>query len=942
VKEPSPVPLLRTKLQIPRIQREQIKRPRITELLDHATQYPLTLVSSLAGSGKTTALVEWINQCPGRAAWFSIDEGDNDLNRFLLYFVTALQTIAPGTGSAILEAVRSTEQLSVESMIALLVNDIPDTTNDFYVVLDDYHLITSHAIHKALSFLIEHAPNAMHLVISTRADPGLPLARFRARNRVLELRMDQLRFTPAEAAEYMNQVMQLGLSKNDLDALQVRTEGWIASLQLAALSLKGQPDASSFIQAFSGSNRYLLDYLVEEVLTTQPDQIQSFLLQTSILDRMCGALCDSILNDGVTGNEHGQQTLEHLDRANLFLVPLDHERKWYRYHHLFRDLLRARLSHDQPATDIENLHLRAADWYEKNGFFEEAIRHALAAQDFPRAARLVEGIAESLWLNGYYTTLIEWIRSIPGEVVRSHPWLCVWNGWAFTQMGLSQVVQRWVEASEQAQVVQQWIEAAEQAAGLQDANLSSATVVDASRDNQALMDEIAALRVFAISFAQDYDRATELAENVLKKPPPKNKRSAQFVRCNILHVLSTMYYVAGELLKTEQTCQETIELAKEIGFTLRHIHAVSKLALVDKTTGRLYRSYRLLEETLLLLQEQGLHQYFAASQLRYRLIGLLYEWDRLDEFQRLVEFVTQLEPRVEAHYLLVDFYNIQALDLLFQQDYTAAQTALNKAMALARQTYIWQGLTWRTETLQVRLWLQKGEVSLAAAWASEQAADPPGILPFSSESRTVARARILLAQGKYSQAIPLLDRLSDSAQSGGRKGSLIEIRALKAIALHSAGDLSQAAAELESALALAEPEGYIRTFVDEGSPMAALLAHIVQENRSAHLNYALRLLVAFEKEPGSASPVFQSTGSPQKKAPLAPTPASTALIEPLSRRELEVLCCMAEGLSNSETARRLVIETSTVKRHINSIFAKLGVNNRVQALNKAKESGLLL
>ena len=441
----------------------------------------------------------------------------------------------------------------------------------------------------------------------------------------------------------------------------------------------------------------------------------------------------------------------------------------------------------------------ASAWLEQNGFTEDAIHHALAAGDYSGAARQIETAAENVWLNGQYASILAWSKALPIELVHSHPWLCIWNAWAYTQMGIPEDIN-------------QWIEAAEQSAGYE------------SQDAQALMSEIAALKAFAVSFSGDYDRAIGLAEDVLKDPPLKHKKASQFIRCNILHVLSSMYFATGQLLKAEQTCQETIELANRIGFTLRYLHAINKLVLVYKITGRLASIDRVLEESRSILQEKGQSNYFAALQLHFRKIELLYEWNRLDEAQRLVDWVLEQKMMVDVPYLQVDFYNVQANILLTKQDYAGSQNALNKAAALARQTYIWEGLTWRTEWLQTRLWLQKGDVSLAAAWASEQAEVPPAGITFSSEVRMVARARILMAQGACLEAISLLDRLSDSADAGGRKGSLIEIHALKAIALQSEGEMGQAAAEIERALVLAEPEGYVRTFIDEGQPMQLLLA----------------------------------------------------------------------------------------------------------------------
>lgn len=891
------VPLMKTKLFVPHLLPQLVRRPRITALLNTAMQYPFTLVSSLAGSGKTTTLVEWVNQLDLPVAWFSIDEGDNDFSRFLLYFVHALQAIVPGTGEAVLEALRSTEALNPDNIAALLVNDLTATT-DFVLILDDYHLIHARAIHATIQLFIEHLPPHIHLVIATRADPNLPLARLRARNKVLELRIDHLRFTPAEVAEYFNQVMQFDLSEKDINLLEMRTEGWIASLQMAALSLKRYTDPTTFLQAFSGNHRYIIDYLAEEVLNCLPQAVQAFLLQTCILNRMCAALCDA-----VTGQENGQEMLEYLDRNNVFLVPLDEERGWFRYHHLFTDLLRARLARIPQGQNQKTLHLRASIWYQHNGFAEDAIRHALAAGEFQRAAQLVEAIAENAWLNGQYTSILAWIRALPKELVQNRPWLCIWNVWALTQAGTLQEARAWMDAAQQA---------------VSKLDVTSSDVVY----------ELTILQALLAGLAQDYDRAIELTRPVLENPPNHSTKTALLARCNISHGLSSMYYACGELDKTEQNCLETLRISKEIGFTLRYLHAVNKLAYVYKTTGQLRRSFRLLQETLSLLQEQGQPNHFAAGVVYCRLMDVLHEWDRIAEVQQVLDEHLKPELLAEVPYLLVDRCNALARDSLLKQDIAAAQIALHKANALAQHSYIWPGLTWQTERLQVRLWLQTGDIALAESWIAEQPAHPSDAskeFSFANESREMLRVRILLAKGSSHAALGLLDGLAASAEAGGRKGSLVEIWVLEALALQRAGETERAVAALERVLALAEPEGYQRMFLDEGSPIAVLLAKMIQYARSQHVPYALRLLKAFEKEQITPSPAIRST----------------AQREPLTRREVEVLRCMAAGLSNSETACKLVIETSTVKRHINNIFAKLGVENRVQAINKAKELNLL-
>jgi LuxR family maltose regulon positive regulatory protein len=914
--------LIRTKLCPPFIRSGLVPRPRLQQQIALGLRSPLILIIAPAGFGKTTLLASCIN-CGGMpVAWLSLDKNDNQAGRFLSYLIAALQEADNTIGSESARLMGELQGGPPEAVLSSLINDLYTAGRGMTLVLDDYQFIHSQAVHEAVAFLLDHCPNTIHLVIATRSDPPLPLARLRARGQMVEIRAADLRFTTVEATQFLNDVMGLHLDSGSVAKLEERTEGWIAGLQMAALSMRGQDDVDGIIQAFAGTNRFIMDFMLEEVLAREPEEIQTFLLKTSILTRLTGSLCDA-----VTGLSGGQEMLRQLERRNLFVIPLDNTCGWYRYHHLFADLLRARLNQLYPGLS-RCMHALAAAWYEENNFYEDAIQHALAADDYPEAARLVEVVAENAWLNGQYARILAWTRAIPAEVIYSRPWLCIWNAWAFTQTGVSESIDQWIAAAEQSTITQQ-------------EDLSSMNALDASQDVQVLMNEIVALKAFAVSFSQDYDRAIELGEAFLRNPPLRNKKIAQFTRCNVLHLLSSMYYATGNLHKAEQTCRATIDLANETGFTLRHLHAVNKLIMVNNVNGHLYRSYQLMEDTLSLLQARGIDHYFAASQLCFRKIQLLYEWNQLDDFQRLVESGINKEMLVDVPYLLVDAYNIQALDLLHKKDYSNAQDALNKAKALAQKSYIWEGLTWRTESLQVRLWLKKCYLSPAIAWASTQAADRDHNLSFTTESRAVARARILLAQRAYREATSLLSRLSDAGEVAGRNGSLIEIRVLQATALLGLGEQGAAVVEVERALALAEPEGYVRTFLDEGQPMLLLLSRIANDASSLHTKYALRLLEAFQEEDASSSSIVQPMISPDHRAVLHAIASGDLLIEPLSQRELEVLHLLALGKTNQEIAQTLIIAPGTVKAHTASIYRKLDASNRTEAAARARKLGIL-
>lgn len=913
-------PLIRTKLHLPYIRPGLVPRPRLQEQFTRGISVPLTLITAPAGFGKTTLAVSCVADCGKFAAWLSLDKEENQVERFLAYLIAALQQTDPAIGSEAAPLLTAGQPALPEAVLTGIINDLETSGREIILVLDDFQFITGQAVHETVSFLLDHCPKTFHLVITSRSDPPLRLARLRARGQMVEIRATDLRFTEAEAAQFLNEAMGLHLDPGSIAILEERTEGWIAGLQMAALSMRDRADIQGFIEVFSGTNRYILDYLLEEVLANQPQDIQNFLLSTSILERFTAPLCDAVLTNDIASQivdkdreidsepytlHRASSILEYLDGANLFLVSLDDRRVWYRYHHLFSDLLRSRLTHSPYQQCKKVLHARASAWYATNGFPEEAIHHAMAAGDHLEAARLVETIAENVWLAGRYTSLLSWIEALPSELVNSRPWLCIWNAWAYTQIGDHGAISRWIEAAE----------------------LSPGHEPQGS---QVLKNEIAALKVFLTSFTKDYIQAIKIAEDYLKGPPLKHKNASHFIRCNLLHILSSMYFATGQLLKAEQTCQETIGLANELGFTLRYLHAVNKLILIYQEKGSLVSAYRILEEVQARLQEKGTSNYFAAAQLRFRKIEILYQWNRLDEAQSLVDLFHEQQWILEIPYLMVDFCNLKAYGFLIRKDYAGAQAALDEAAALARKSYIWEGLTRPTGALQVKLWLHKGEAAQAAAWAAEQAENLLDVNSISNEARALGRARILLAQNMYQEAIVILDREAESAKADGRKGRLIEIYLLRALTFQQAGELAQAGMDVESALALAVPEGYARVFLDEGYPMQKLLAvWAAHAGASPMKTFAIQLHSQFDAVPGKV---------PRKQESISP---NNNLVEPLSRRELEVLTLMALGKTNQEIARQFIVSPGTVKAQTASIYRKLDVANRTEAVTRARQLGIL-
>jgi len=862
-------------------------------------------------------------------AWLSLDKNDNHRERFLTYLIAALHEADVRIGSEVAQLITEAQEIPSEAILTGLINDLDTANEKVTMVLDDYQVIDSQSVHEAVVFLLEHCPPTFHLVIATRSDPPLPLSRLRSRAQTLELRGADLRFTEVEAAGFLNEVMGLQLDDRSVTLLEDRTEGWIAGLQMAALSMRDRENVPGFIDRFSGTNRYILDYLLEEVLANQPPEIQRFLLCTSILERLTAPLCDALLAgiEGIDGDvvdpsirfdsaAYSQSTsiLEYLEKANLFLVALDQERVWYRYHHLFADLLHARLSHSK-IYSMKSLHSRAADWFEQHGYPEDAIQHALAGEDHPRAARLIESLAETVWRRSEYSRLMDWISALPMDLVRSHPWLCVWYAWSVNQIGLLDDARTWIEAAERA--VQKNISAL---SATSDNNLAK----------RKLEYEIATLNAHLACLMQDYDKAVELSASVLDNPPLQDRKASLIARSHVLHALGSMYYAVGELDRAEEVSQATITAAEEIGFDVRHIHALNKLAHTYSTRGQLYSAQRLLLESIAFFERQGLSRYPVLHMLRCRLMDLLYEWNQIEEIEHQVKTYGLSGAMTELPYVSVDLYNLEARQSLVRNDIEGAQQALTKADGLTRRSYIWPALTRQTESLQYRLWLQSGDLQQLISWDKTPLDKDSGRFPFLSEYRLMARAKILVIQEKYGEALSLLDRLIDSAECGGRHGSLVGIRLSQALTLQSAGRNREALDALKLALERAEAEGYVRTFLDEGQPLQTLIDQWLGNTNPGSLrNYALYLLTQFDKEPRAVTAVGEKGA------------ATGGLIDPLSQRELEVLQLMSLGKTNQQIARQLVVAQGTIKAHASNIYRKLDVSNRTEAIAHARELNIL-
>jgi len=874
-----PVPVLTTKLYLPPPRPGIVLRPRLFERLNAGSK--LTIISASAGFGKTTLLSAWTADCGRPVAWLSLDESDSDLSRFLTYVIAALQTIQPALGENLLGALQSPQPPPVETLLTFLLNEISALPDDFILVLDDYHLLDSKAVDEALTFLIEHQPPQMRLVIATREDPTLPVARLRVRNQLTELRAADLRFNPAEAAEFLNQMMGLNLSAEDIAALEARTEGWIAGLQLAALSMRGHAsrDTASFMKSFTGSHHFVIDYLIEEVLGQLSESVQTFLLRTSVLDRMCGPLCDSVL---LASPASGQETLEYLERANLFIVPLDNERRWYRYHHLFGDLLRQRLGQSLTAEAIAEDHVRASEWHEINRLMFEAFRHAVAANDVERAGRLIESREMPLHLREVATAVLNWLAALPPTVLDASPRLRVKSATLALMAGQTTGVEEKLQAAEKA---------------LQNIEPDAAT-----RD---LIGQVACARATLALTRYEPEVMLIQARRALEYLHPDNLA----FRFTANWALTSASLLRGDRATAAQASMEGISISQKSGDVFSTILATTNLGRVQESENQLYLAAETYRSILPLF---GDHPQPNAAEAHLGLAHISYEWNDLESAEQHGEQSLQLArqyDRVIDRFILSEVF-LSRLKLA-RGDVDGAATLLAQTEQSARQKNFILRLP-EIAAAQVLVLLRQGNLDAAADLA--QTHDLP-----------LSRVRVLLAQGDTSSALAVLEPLRQQMEVKGWVDEQLKVMVLQAVALHAHGEEDQAVQLLGDALALAKPGGFIRTFVDEGLPMAQLLSEAA--SRGVKQDYAGKLLAAFADE--------------TKDERRTTEPSASSSVETLSQRELDVLRLIAEGLSNQEICERLFLALDTVKGHNRRIFNKLQVQRRTEAIARARELGLI-
>ncbi|NJO81596.1 MAG: helix-turn-helix transcriptional regulator [Blastochloris sp.] len=913
--------MLATKLFIPPPRPNALPRATLTARLQAGLHRRLTLIAAPAGFGKTSLASAWVGTCGRPAAWLSLDEADSGPARFLSYLVAALQTLAlsdvekvvPPIGADVAALLRSAQPPRFDALLALLLNQIATLPQPALLVLDDCHVLAGGPIDQLLAMLVDHLPPQLHLVLITREDPALPLARLRARDQITEVRAADLRFSTAEAATFLTEVMGLTLSEHAIATLEARTEGWVAGLQLAALSLQGHPDAAGFVRSFSGHHRFVLDYLLDEVLRRQPAPIQQFLLRTAILDRLCGSLCDAILHDdgGTAHSESSPAILAQLERANLFLVPLDDERRWYRYHHLFGELLRQRLPHDSGLSEaaIAGLHLCASAWFEAHDLLPEALHHAAAA-DSTRLAALAERSWQQMDHRFQSVAWLRWVQHLPETILQERPVLCLQYASALSDAGdIAGSAARLQEA-------ERWLEPKD---------TTEEPVVEVYAQFATLPSRIALIRAYNAQAQGDVAAAVQQAVHALAHLD----HDPSLLRAQVMALLSLSYWAAGDLDAAQRALDVWIASTREAGnlaFTL-----ASQVYLVEIlfAQGQLHVASRRCRQLLEQVPADDAAAGMAVPHLHLQLAMIAHEQGAAPA----AACHLQMSEEASARGSLVDWpfrrYLLQARVQELAGNWESALDLLDEAGRRFVKTPVPN--LHPVAALKARVHLRKGNLAAAQAWAAETGLTPADKVSYIREFEHLTLVRLLLARARRKQgddelpaACSLLARLFEAAETAGRIGSMIEILLLQSLICEVRGDIPQACITLEHALILAQPAGYLRLFVDEGPPLMRLLGRM-RDAGSGMQAYVSTLLNAF----GSQAVVHPASDIPP------PLP------EPLTTREIEILHLIAAGLSNQEIAVRLHLSPQTVKVHTRNIYGKLGVSSRTQAVARGRALGML-
>jgi len=914
--------IIQTKLHLPFIRPQLVIRSRLQEQIIQGLRGPLTLLTAPAGFGKTTLTAASVVGCGMPIAWLSLDKNDNQPGSFLRYLVATLQATDHSIGTDVAQILAAPGGAQSEAVLTSLVNDLDRTNSEIVLVLDDYQYISNQAAHEELAFLLAHAPKSLHVVIATRSDPPLPLARFRARGQMVELRAVDLRFRKSEAAQFLTDVMGFHLDEESVELLEERTEGWIAGLQMAALSMRDHKDPARFIEGFSGTNRYILDYLFEEVLTSQPPEIKQFLLFTSILESLTASLCDFILainetpefkNDNASYWEsltEGQSAsiLDYLEQANLFVVPLDDERVWYRYHHLFADLLRAQLQKSLGSEGVAKLHLRAAEWHGQNGSVLDAIHHASMASDAEMVERFIKQNYLEMVSRGEMSRIRFWLGNLNRELVYSRPWLCIYAAYSYAWFGEVEEAIRLLDEA--------------------DKRLSEIS------DNEvpAIRGHLAYVKSRVTAMHGDIHSAIELCL-IAREYVPANNLAVQL---DTLITLGYEYFLCGDFVNAGRNLNEMIRSGSKAGAVINTVAASCVMARLYAIQGFLQRSHDTYQTALRSIPDEGGQHLGARALVEVGMADLLYEWNDLNtalthmkKGLNLISMWDKADDLVFAYITLARIHSAQG-------NTSDAIETIKKASQIVQTRGVFPEAQHAVESAQVRIWLAQGDIRSANRWASSQKEhlSTDDLSKFEHELIYISLARVMIAHNKPHEAIDLLSRLEENTQSEGRNGRLLEIFILTTLGMQRMGNKEQADTALSKSLALAEAEGYVRIFLDEGQPMKLLIAQWLPSANSGPLrDYASHILSQFESEPYTGIVTTPANGSFAS--------SGQVLIEPLSPRELEVLNLIALGKTNLEIAQQLFVARGTIKAHAASIYRKLDVTNRTEAVARSRQLGIL-
>jgi LuxR family maltose regulon positive regulatory protein len=934
-------PVLATKLHIPPFRPSFISRPVLLDALEKGLSSKLTLVSAPAGFGKTTILSEWAQKCKRPFIWLSVDERDNDPQRFFMHFIAAIQGIEADIGITSLESLQASQFPPLESFFTGLINEISGVSTPFVLVLDDYHLVSNRIVHEGLIFLVENLPPQVHLVISGRADPTWPIARLRAQGMMNEIRTNDLRFSSDEVAQFLLDMMGLRLSFKDISALEARTEGWIAGLQMAAVSMKGRRDISSFIRSFTGSHRFIMDYLVEEILERQTSTIQNFLLKTSILDQMTAGLCDAVIEELDIGDRGGevegqmrvdpqtpissQQILEYLEQANLFLIPLDDERNWYRYHHLFSQLLQSRLRQIYPGK-VMDLHIRASRWFESVDMYDQAISHAFAAENTKRAADLVEQHAMTMITRSELGALSKWLKLLPDEILRSRPWLCTHQAWIKYWHGPRVEVEEWLEAAE----------IALQGRSERNGDLDRDDVMGPLSEDEKnhIAGQIAAIRAYGAIPEGDYRLVSQMAEEGLSLLP-----DGDFAQSVCAVALGAANRGKGDIAAALDAFDKAKEYALMRGNRQQAITAYCYYGEQQIKQAALQDALRTFEEALKVAEMKPGKLIGSAGFPLVCMADLYREWNELDKAEELLSQSIE----ISLHWGIADFvamtYIVQSRLQLTKGDLTGLRNTIQKADQLEGRMKIDPWVHTQLDECRLRFWLANGELSTVKSWFDESDLKADGELSYFSDLHHLNLARVLVALGKGStqdgyleEAVNLLDRILQATEKSQWIHETIKALILQSLAYDALAENQEAVATIKRALKLAQPGNYVRIFLDEGPPIVGLL-EALRDNEEVG-EYAIKLLTSAEIDEieGDQRQILDAEGYGASSHPL---------VEDLTDREMEVLQLLRTGMTSTEIAEELIIAVSTVRSHLKNIYGKLGTHSRMEAIQKAEELGWL-